>query len=151
MSPISANQSYPSSIKENILANNPATANAEPRYCLVADDNTVNRMTMGKILERMGFLVEYAEDGLVGLKKLQSKKFHFAIFDQSMPGMSGSEAVSRWRSQESNPRLPIFSWTTENNEQKIKCTEAGMDGFIDKPVNPSSVREILKKNDLLTS
>ena len=106
---------------------------------LVVEDNQVNQKVVTAVLRKRGFHIELANDGQEALAKLANcEAFNLVLMDVQMPVLDGLEATrlirkeSRWKS------LPIIAMTAHAmNGDKERCLEAGMSGYISKPVHPS--------------
>ncbi len=104
---------------------------------LVAEDNPVNQRVMRGLLEHAGHEVVMTNDGEGALDLLAANagQLSLAIMDMHMPGLSGPEAVKRWRFMEKS-HLPIIMLTADaRNEAEQQCREAGADDILTKPVN----------------
>jgi CheY-like chemotaxis protein/HPt (histidine-containing phosphotransfer) domain-containing protein len=103
---------------------------------LLAEDNLVNQRVAVKMLEQLGCLVDVAVDGERAVAALESATYDLVIMDCQMPVMDGFEATRAIRQREGGTRhTPIIAMTanamTGDREQ---CREAGMDGYLTKPV-----------------
>ncbi|MBK9967398.1 MAG: response regulator [Holophagales bacterium] len=104
------------------------------RRILVADDVAENREILRQMLERVGFEVRTANDGLEALELLGSWRPHLLLMDLRMPGMDGLEATRTIRTAEKEGRLPIVAVTASAfEEDRRQVEEAGGDGFVSKP------------------
>lgn len=113
-----------------------ATPN-RPMSVLVVDDHDINRRTLARMLEAFGAEVETAEDALSALAAAQDLKFDAILMDVRMPGMDGLEASRRLREAGVNRQTPIIAVTGGASPEEIAaCREAGMTGWVEKPVNP---------------
>ena len=63
--------------------------NVATNKILVAEDNDINRMVIGAQLEKLGYHVTFAEDGLIGLEKWEAGDFALLLVDGQMPNMDG--------------------------------------------------------------
>lgn len=119
---------------------------------LVADDDVVSRRLMRLILERCGHDVIEAESGGDALLALSSYRLDFAVLDLNMPGKGGLQTVRAFRALEKslhqNP-IPIFGYTAGVLDLDIaECIAAGFSEVITKPVETSSVMELLRRHGL---
>ncbi len=91
------------------------------------------------MLRKRGFSIELANDGQEALNKLeQSAAFDLVLMDVQMPVLDGLEATRLIRKEARWNRLPIIAMTAHAmNGDKERCLEAGMNGYISKPVHPS--------------
>ena len=89
------------------------------------------------MLEAFGAEVETAEDALSALAVTQDQVFDAILMDVRMPGMDGLEASRRLREAGANRQTPIIAVTGAVSPDEIAaCREAGMTGWVEKPVNP---------------
>ena len=106
---------------------------------LVAEDNDINRMVIGAQLEKLGYDVTFAEDGLIGLEKWEAGDFAVLLVDGQMPNMDGYQMVKELRKRERANRAhkrSIVIGVTANalrGDDQI-CFDAGMDDYLAKPV-----------------
>ncbi|MGB0129146.1 MAG: response regulator, partial [Rhodocyclaceae bacterium] len=115
---------------------------------LLVEDNPVNQAVAQRLLERMGLLVQVAENGREAVAATQNKHFDIVFMDVQMPVMDGFEATRLIRSQESGaaPRVPVIALTanamTQDREQ---CRAAGMDDFLAKPFSGDQLHSVLQR------
>ena len=111
-------------------------------------DNALNAEIATELLEMVGLRVEWAEDGKVGIQRYEASApdEYFAVFmDMQMPVMDGVTATRLIR-QSSRPDhdIPIFTMTANSfASDRRRCREAGMNGYIPKPVNVKNIEEAL--------
>ncbi|MDR6625361.1 signal transduction histidine kinase/ActR/RegA family two-component response regulator [Caulobacter segnis] len=104
---------------------------------LVVDDHDINRRTLARMLEAFGAEVETAEDALSALAAAEELTFDAILMDVRMPGMDGLEASRRLREGGANRETPIIAVTGAASPDEIAaCREAGMTGWVEKPVKP---------------
>ncbi len=106
---------------------------------LVVEDNHVNQKVVTAVLRKRGFFIELANDGQEALQKLEtSGGFDLVLMDVQMPVLDGLEATRLIRKEARWNSLPIVAMTAHAmNGDKERCLEAGMNGYISKPVHPS--------------
>lgn len=116
-----------------------------PGIALVADDNPVNRMVARKVLERLGWRVELAEDGERATEKTRQRRFDIIFMDCQMPVLDGYEATKRIR--HADPEAPPIIALTANAlpEDREFCLAAGMSDFLSKPVRAATLQEVLAR------
>lgn len=103
---------------------------------LVVDDHDINRRTLRQMLEAFGAQVETADDALAALAMAERRVFDVILMDVRMPGMDGLEASRRLRDHGANRTTPIIAVTgAVSPEEVAACHEAGMTGWVEKPVN----------------
>ncbi|CEP10830.1 hypothetical protein [Parasitella parasitica] len=125
---------------------------------LIAEDNMVAQKLLRKQLEKMGFLVESANNGEEAVSLWRERPpnyFCLGFFDHHMPKVSkcdGVEATKRIRAFESgtNSRLPIVALTADiQSSAKEICFNAGMDGYLTKPLIPKELATTLRSLNLV--
>jgi CheY-like chemotaxis protein/HPt (histidine-containing phosphotransfer) domain-containing protein len=127
--------------------NSPATttpaASSRKIRILVAEDSPVNRTLALKQLEKLGYPAEGVADGTEAIAALARGRYEIILMDCSMPEMSGYEATWQIRERErkqgesagATPRAYIIAMTANSEaDSREKCMSAGMDDFINKPV-----------------
>ena len=116
-----------------------------PLRILVADDNRVNQKVGSAFLQKMGYRVELASNGLEVLQALGRQPFDIIFLDVQMPEMDGCEAARQIRSSWSEAERPRLIAMTGNAMQgdREKCLEAGMDDYISKPIRVKELEHIL--------
>jgi len=109
----------------------------EAPMILVVDDHDINRRALRQMLEAFGARVETAEDAQSALVAAERQMFDAILMDVRMPGMDGLEAARRLREDGANRQTPIIAVTgAASPEEVAACREAGMTGWVEKPVNP---------------
>lgn len=108
---------------------------------LVTDDNDQARLLLRHILEREGFQVEEAKDGLQALDKAAVLHPDLILMDVKMPNMNGFEVVEKLRSDPRSARIPIIVVTAIAREPKdvAKGFGLGADDYLMKPFNNSEL------------
>ena len=109
---------------------------------LVAEDNAVNRAVARGLLERRGHAVTLVSDGEQAVHAAKDATFDTILMDVQMPGMDGLEAtkVIRAAEQPTGRRVRIVALTAHaRDEDRLRCLEAGMDGYLSKPYGPEEL------------
>jgi CheY-like chemotaxis protein len=119
---------------------------------LVVEDALPNQKLAEKMLQLMGLDVEIAENGQVGVDMYQAADYDLVLMDLQMPVMDGyhaTQAIRRVQENRSQFR-PICAVTANvTADDRAKCQNVGMDGFLGKPYNFSQLRS--KVEELLES
>ena len=118
------------------------TADATGLRILLAEDNIVNQRLISRILQKMGHTVVVANDGGAALVMLSQQEFDLIAMDMQMPVMDGLEATQKIRLTESGTarHIPIVAITANAfDDDRRKCFEAGMDGYVVKPVSAKAI------------
>jgi CheY-like chemotaxis protein len=111
---------------------------------LIVDDNPVNRLLALRMAERLGHQPEIAASGPEALELVQRNCYDIILMDFVMPGMDGLETTRHIRALEL-ARQPRIVALTANAfpEDRGKALEAGMDGFMSKPLHLEQLRQEL--------
>ena len=113
---------------------------------LLAEDDPVNALLVRELLRRRGHLVKHVTSGTAALAASGAETFDLFLTDIHMPGMDGIEAARAVRALEEKlgrPRMPIVALTADALPAgRRACRDAGMDGFLLKPVDPAKLEEI---------
>ena len=107
---------------------------------LIVEDNKVNQRLAVALVERRGYQVEVANDGLEALEAIHRGRFDLVLMDCQMPVMDGYEATRelRLRECETGQHLPVLALSANALQgDRKKCLAAGMDDHIPKPVVPA--------------
>ena len=103
---------------------------------LLAEDNLTNQIVATAILEKAEIDVTVVDNGEQAVQAVQEKSFDGVLMDIQMPKMNGYEATRLIREIPGCARLPIIAMTAHAMKgDEEKCLEAGMDGYIAKPIN----------------
>jgi len=117
---------------------------------LLAEDNLVNQQLAVRLLEKRGHAVEVAGNGREALTLLERNSFggfDLVLMDVQMPEMDGFEATAAIRKRETTTggHLPIVAMTAHAMVgDRERCLEAGMDGYVAKPIQPSELFETIE-------
>jgi CheY-like chemotaxis protein len=116
---------------------------------LVVDDNQINRLLINKVLGKWGANVEFAENGLEAVSKIESRlDLDVVLMDIHMPVMGGLEAteIIRAKNDPHFQQLPIIALTASMlNSEVNEIARAGMNDYILKPFDPKDLYEKLAK------
>ena len=113
---------------------------------LLAEDNPINALLTRELLRRRGHLVTEVTNGEAAVAALDEGSFDIVLTDIHMPGMDGVEATKAIRAREAatkRARTPIVALTADALETgRRACREAGMDGFLTKPIEPNQLDDM---------
>ena len=125
-----------------------------PLHVLLVEDNEVNRKLFTALLMKMGHSVVAAGNGLEALAALDRIAVDIALMDIQMPEMDGLQATAAIRARERSGtgRLPIIAMTAHAMRGDCeRFLEAGMDGYIAKPINAAELFQCLEQVALSTA
>ena len=114
---------------------------------LLAEDNLVNQKLALRLLQKRGHTVTIANNGNEALAELAKARFDLVLMDVLMPEKDGLTAVAELRRREKDSGLhtPVVAMTAlAMKGDKERCLEAGMDGYLSKPVRPQELDSILE-------
>ena len=114
---------------------------------LLAEDNAVNQRVALKMLERLGYQVDVAADGLEAVEAASRYRYAAVLMDVQMPEMDGYSATREIRRREGETRrTPIIAMTAHAMQSdREKAIEAGMDEHITKPVTADVLKAVLQR------
>jgi CheY-like chemotaxis protein len=116
---------------------------------LLAEDNPVNQKLATRLLQKMGHSVKVVENGRQALAAFMKDQFDVILMDIQMPEMDGFEATAaireREKTQDGTTHVPILAMTAHALAgDRERCLEAGMDGYVSKPINVQELAEALE-------
>ncbi|HEY4365194.1 MAG TPA: response regulator [Bryobacteraceae bacterium] len=115
---------------------------------LLVEDNLVNQRVALRILEKEGYAVVVAGNGVQALKAIEDQSFDLVLMDLQMPEMGGFEATAKIRDLERYARshVPVIAMTAHAMAgDRERCLESGMDDYISKPVRATALVELIEK------
>ena len=111
---------------------------------LLAEDNRVNQKIAKIILQKLGYEVDVADNGLEVLLSLEQQRYDVILMDIQMPEMDGLTATKEIIQRYANSRPFIIAMTANAIEgDKEECLAAGMDDYLPKPINRELLAEKL--------
>jgi two-component system sensor histidine kinase RpfC len=114
---------------------------------LVAEDNSINRMVIGRILERKGHTHKLVKNGEQLLEALEKEEFDLVITDMQMPVVSGIEAYKMYRFAHASEEAIPFIMLTANAtlEARRECREIGIKYFLTKPISSQKLVDCISQ------
>lgn len=107
----------------------------DQKVVLYIEDNLHNRRLVRRTLERRGYTVVEAEDGLTGWEMVCSLKPPLVLLDIGLPGIDGLEIVSRMKADTELCRIPVIAVTASAMRgDRERFLAAGCDDYLSKPV-----------------
>jgi PAS domain S-box-containing protein len=119
-----------------------------PLRLLLAEDNIINQKVATRILSQMGYRPDVVHNGVEVLEALERQKYDVILMDIQMPDMDGLEATRRIRVQFTGARRPWIIAMTANamDSDRKNCFDAGMDGYLSKPVRIEALEAELTRS-----
>jgi CheY-like chemotaxis protein/HPt (histidine-containing phosphotransfer) domain-containing protein len=125
-----------------------ADASLAGKRILLADDNIVNQEVALRMLEKLGCIVDTADNGRQAVDMHRSAAYELILMDCQMPELDGYQATEQVRALEHGTvtHTPVIALTacTAQDEQD-KCIACGMDDFLSKPIRPQALKEALAR------
>ena len=117
----------------------------KPLAILVAEDNPSNQRVLIEMLKRLGYRPDAVADGCEVLQALQIRPYDLIFMDIKMPEMDGLTATKEIRKlwPDNGPKVVAITAFAMDGDQE-KCLEAGMDGYIAKPVKVDDLATLLR-------
>ncbi len=118
-------------------------------HILIAEDTAIYQKFAVMILEKEGFTIEIANNGEEAIEALKRDRFDLVLMDIKMPLMDGITAtriIRESKDESLDPDIPIIAVSSlAFEEDRQMCLEAGMNGFIEKPMDKHKFfREIIR-------
>ncbi len=120
-----------------------------PQNCsvLLVEDNDTNRLVAGRYLEKAGFKVDEACNGVQAVEKSKEKNYDLILMDVSMPEMDGMLATCHIRAEGGhNAKVPIIALTAHvmAGDREL-CLEVGMNDYLNKPIEYNALLKSLER------
>lgn len=122
-----------------------STAANAPRTILVVDDFDDTRLLLRTWLERRGFRVVEAENGLQAINQAETQSPDLIIMDMQMPQLDGLAATRRIRSLKAFDSVPIVAVSAYGADQfREQALAAGCDEYVSTPFEPATLEGIIR-------
>jgi two-component system sensor histidine kinase/response regulator len=129
--------------KKNIVE---STAALGERHVLVVEDNLLNQELIRYLLVQAGCGVTIADDVEAVFEALRTGTYGLIFMDMRLPSGDGLEVARKIREMPRHARIPIIAMTASDTpEDRQRCTQAGLDGFIAKPIDSMLLEETLQR------
>lgn len=113
---------------------------------LLVEDNENNRYLAQFLLEREGFTVTIAVNGKQALEAARLDKPDVVVMDIQMPEMDGYETAARFKSEQALADIPLVGVSSfVMPGDRARALEAGFAGYIEKPINPDTFAQEVKR------
>jgi signal transduction histidine kinase/ligand-binding sensor domain-containing protein/CheY-like chemotaxis protein len=130
------------------VAERPAALPGTGKRILVAEDNRVNQHVARALLVREGHVVTIVDTGTAAVAAAATSGFDVVLMDVQMPEMNGLDATAAIRANErqSGGHITIIAMTAHAMQaDRERCLQAGMDGYISKPISSEQLRGALAR------
>ncbi|WKY46203.1 response regulator [Eubacteriaceae bacterium ES2] len=113
---------------------------------LLVEDNEINQEVVLEILKEGQVVVKTVTNGQLAVDEAEKNKYDIILMDMQMPVMDGLEATERIRAKVSGATVPIIAMTANAMRgDRERCLQAGMNGYLSKPIDPVQLFETLLK------
>ena len=107
------------------------------RRILVVDDEKMNLEIAQLLLEKIGLIVDTADDGLIAVQRVKDSAYPIILMDMQMPNLNSLQAIRQIRALSGYKDIAIVAMSANAfTEEKVSCKEADMNDFIAKPFDP---------------
>ncbi|MCH4822713.1 ATP-binding protein [Gramella lutea] len=114
---------------------------ASGKKVLIIDDEPGQLSLTVEVAKSMGFEIETAENGKIGLEKLRSNKFDLILTDIQMPILDGFELINRVRTDENFKDLPVIALSGRTDIEREVYTEVGFNNKLLKPYKTKELKQ----------
>jgi CheY-like chemotaxis protein len=126
-----------------------ADGSVPPLRILLVEDTAHNRILVLAFLKQTGYLVDIAENGLIGLEKYKAKPYDVVLMDIEMPVMDGYTAtreIRKWEAEQGREPAPIIVVTAHAlKEDQIKSRDAGCNAHLTKPIDKTRLLTAIRE------
>ncbi len=117
---------------------------AKGKSVLLVDDDRAILRTFARILQRLGFVTETAENGKEALAKIRARTYDIALIDVILGDSSGLDLLPKI--QESSPKtIKIVITGADSSEKRGEACANGADAYLTKPVSPETLLSIFQE------
>ncbi|MDB5118962.1 MAG: response regulator [Sphingobacteriales bacterium] len=120
-----------------------------PLTILLAEDNLINQKLATRVLNKLGYVLDIANNGVEAVGMLQKKDYDLILMDILMPEMNGLEATKVIRSGAQYQPQIIAMTANAMPEDRETCLNAGMNNYITKPIKLNELMDILRESAIL--
>jgi len=117
-----------------------------PMKILIAEDNLINQKLITKVITKLGYQPQMANNGKQVLEIVDKEFFDVILMDVQMPEMDGLETTRIVRSRDTRQPFIIAMTASAMAEDKAECLEAGMNYFVSKPISIQGLVTVLEKS-----
>jgi type IV pilus assembly protein PilB len=139
----------PEAVRVSVAA---APARSGKPRILITDDDAQMRRLIRAILERDGYEVTEAADGLDALDAVESHPFDLILLDIDMPRLNGLGVLEELRARVKTSGIPVIVLTARTDDTETRVLDLGAQDFLNKPVQPQSlqarVRAVLRRSGM---
>jgi adenylate cyclase len=110
---------------------------SRPGTILIADDNRVSQLLLGRGLEQQGHTIVFADHGRMALELLRSHHFDLMLLDVLMPELDGYQVLAELKLDPHLRDIPVIMTSSlDELDSVVRCVEMGAEDYLTKPINP---------------
>lgn len=118
----------------------------EVSLALAIEDEDYNRIALGHVLRKLGYKVDWAADAATALRLAADRAYDVILTDWRLPDMAGDVLCRRLLALQPEPLPPVIAVTAYSAEEKLQAAiDAGMAGYVTKPVTPEKLRDVIRR------
>ena len=124
----------------------PSPADEHPLRLLLVEDDPIVAAVITGLLQQQGHMACHVANGLLALAELERNRYDAVLLDLDLPGVDGFQVARLIRQREAGKHLPIVAVTARSGEtDEAHAREAGMDGFLRKPLSGEQLAAMLAR------
>ena len=124
----------------------PSPADEHPLRLLLVEDDPIVAAVITGLLQQQGHAACHVANGLLALAELERNRYDAVLLDLDLPGVDGFQVARLIRQREAGKHLPIVAVTARSGEtDEAHAREAGMDGFLRKPLSGEQLAAMLAR------
>ncbi len=126
--------------KDHPSFNKTIPPDTRPLKILVVEDNPINRLVIGRILENIGHKLKLVNNGEIALETLAAEDFDLVIVDMHMPKLGGIDTYKTYIANNPDKHTPFIMLTANaTTEARKQCEDAGIKYFLTKPISSTNL------------
>jgi len=127
--------------EQELIKKNIHLKDIKQHHLLICEDNLVNQKLISKVLQKLGVSYEIAENGQEGIEKMEQQEFTAILMDLQMPILDGYDTTKKIRETSNIPIIAMSAHVLE--DERKRCYDLGMNGFVSKPFKVEDLKEAL--------
>jgi two-component system cell cycle response regulator DivK len=120
---------------------------SDKKTVYITDDSQAYLTYLGSIMNRMGFIIKLAKDGLALLKMVKIQKPDLIMLDINMSQVDGVKALKFLKEDPNTSNIPVIMITSDSSKETVaRCKELGCESYLVKPVHVNDLHAALQDN-----
>ena len=113
---------------------------------MLVDDDEYFSDLLVPFLERKGYKVDTANEGISAIRKLQKSEYNAVLLDRNLPDLKGDDILALLKMRRRSPKVIMISGDSVDNEDKDYMSCAGADAFLEKPFRVEKLLRLIESN-----